>query len=773
VTDKQSDTATSRGKEWGLRAEYAKSDKSSCRACETYIGKHELRLAFLIQGPYGPVPAWHHVNCFFEMYPEVPQTVEDFAGLVSLKDEDQQDLRQRIRALNKENARQLDKEQADEVLVSEKTNNPPVDPELLRKQSDALWTVKDGLETVLEEYSNKERKDVLGEILQQNGYALAERSEHTLFDVLSDALCFGRAEQCDRCKQSRLTWDVVRQCYRCPVTEAWGDCGTEKSCSDVQLDTVNLAHIPEGVDAKELKALQQHPLVKRTPRPSSVVAKKEDTTKPMTADTLRKKVKRSASDLDEDHAEEERQKRTKVTVKGRAAVDPDSDLVDTHHVVEHDGTVYSAILAASDVASGRNSFYKLQVLEGDWVYSDDPMKPNVTGTRRQKKSGQGSASYYVFRSWGRVGTNIGDSRLERCANRSEAMDRFCELYFEKTGNAFDAAVFEKKPRMFYPMELTAPSDEQLAAVESGRVVPGSKTQLPKETQSLLKMIFDVEAMRRAMLEMEIDLSKMPLGQISQQQIKLGFGILKEALQELQRDGVHQTRITALSNQFYTLIPHNFGTYGKMPQLDSVKMVRSKLDMLDTLQEIEVATSIIKLDTDARDDMDPYDVHYEALKNRIEPLPENDPMHGMIEEYVATTHGKTHSDYELVVQQVFKLDREGESERYEEMLKQDPALASNRKLLWHGSRLTNFVGILKQGLRIAPAEAPVTGYMFGKGSYFSDVVSKSANYCRATPKDPVGFLILSEVALGHMLEKTASDFIKTLPAGVHSVKGALS
>ena len=32
------------------------------------------------------------------------------------------------------------------------------------------------------------------------------------------------------------------------------------------------------------------------------------------------------------------------------------------------------------------------------------------------------------------------------------------------------------------------------------------------------------------------------------------------------------------------------------------------------------------------------------------------------------------------------------------------------LLWHGSRLSNWVGILSQGLRIAPPEAPVTGYM---------------------------------------------------------------
>ncbi|KAJ0087351.1 hypothetical protein Patl1_07157 [Pistacia atlantica] len=34
----------------------------------------------------------------------------------------------------------------------------------------------------------------------------------------------------------------------------------------------------------------------------------------------------------------------------------------------------------------------------------------------------------------------------------------------------------------------------------------------------------------------------------------------------------------------------------------------------------------------------------------------------------------------------------------------------RMLLWHGSWLTNFVGILSQGLRIAHPEAPATGYM---------------------------------------------------------------
>lgn len=43
----------------------------------------------------------------------------------------------------------------------------------------------------------------------------------------------------------------------------------------------------------------------------------------------------------------------------------------------------------------------------------------------------------------------------------------------------------------------------------------------------------------------------------------------------------------------------------------------------------------------------------------------------------------------------------------------------------------------------------TGYMFGKGIYFADMVSKSANYCFTSPGNDVGLLLLCEVALGDM------------------------
>ena len=84
-------------------------------------------------------------------------------------------------------------------------------------------------------------------------------------------------------------------------------------------------------------------------------------------------------------------------------------------------------------------------------------------------------------------------------------------------------------------------------------------------------------------------------------------------------------------------------------------------------------------------------------------------------------------------------------------------------------------------------------MFGKGVYFADMVSKSANYCHTNKSSPTGILLLCEVALGNMYacsnmihfscysplfnklrifrhELKAADYVTKLPKGKHSTKG---
>uniref|UniRef100_A0A4W5K5X8 NAD(+) ADP-ribosyltransferase n=1 Tax=Hucho hucho TaxID=62062 RepID=A0A4W5K5X8_9TELE len=55
----------------------------------------------------------------------------------------------------------------------------------------------------------------------------------------------------------------------------------------------------------------------------------------------------------------------KLTVKGVAAVDPDSGLENSAHVLIQNDKIFSAMLGLVDIVRGTNSYYKLQLLEDD------------------------------------------------------------------------------------------------------------------------------------------------------------------------------------------------------------------------------------------------------------------------------------------------------------------------------------------------------------------------------------------------------------------------
>uniref|UniRef100_A0A673HYY6 Poly [ADP-ribose] polymerase n=1 Tax=Sinocyclocheilus rhinocerous TaxID=307959 RepID=A0A673HYY6_9TELE len=399
-------------------------------------------------------------------------------------------------------------------------------------------------------------------------------------------------------------------------------------------------------------------------------------------------------------------KKMKLTVKGGAAVDPDSGLENCAHVLDQNGKIYSATLGLVDIVRGTNSYYKLQLLEDD--------------VKKQ---------YWVFRSWGRVGTTIGGNKLDKFYDKNSAMDNFCSVYEEKTGNAWASSNFTKYPNKFYPLEIDYGQDEE--AVKKLTASTGAKSKLDKPIQDLIRMIFDVESMKKAMVEFEIDLQKMPLGKLSKRQIQSAYSLLSE----VQQVGLSEAQILDLSNRFYTLIPHDFGMK-KPPLLNNMDYIQQKVQMLDNLLDIEVAYSLLRGGVEDNK-KDPIDINYEKLKTKIEVVEQSSSEAQLILQYLKNTHAATHNTYTLDVEEIFKIDREGESQRFRPFKE-----LQNRQLLWHGSRTTNYAGILSQGLRIAPPEAPVTGYMFGKGVYFADMVSKSANYCHTSQADPVEMLFLT-------------------------------
>lgn len=111
---------------------------------------------------------------------------------------------------------------------------------------------------------------------------------------------------------------------------------------------------------------------------------------------------------------------------------------------------------------------------------------------------------------------------------------------------------------------------------------------------------------------------------------------------------------------------------------------------------------------------------------------------MLDEYIQNTNRGRN----LKIIDIMKVKRDGEDKVY------NPQKLGNKKLLFHGSRFSNFVGILSNGMRIAPPEAPKTGYLFGKGVYFADFSGKSAPYCCPHLSNGVGVFVMCEVALGN-------------------------
>lgn len=189
-----------------------------------------------------------------------------------------------------------------------------------------------------------------------------------------------------------------------------------------------------------------------------------------------------------------------------------------------------------------------------------------------------------------------------------------------------------------------------------------------------------------------------------------------------------------------------------------QMLQDKLDLVTQLSEIQIATEIIEKADEDSSKVNEMDIKYKNMKCKLDPVKEESDEFKLIKKFLNTTDNKQWGK-PLVLKDLFKVERGGEKERFDTKV-------GNRKLLWHGSRFTNFGGILSQGLRIAPPEAPASGYLLGKGIYFADRVAKSKNYCRATDE---GLLLLCDVACGkqNVLKNHDRNAAK-LPKGMDSV-----
>lgn len=368
---------------------------------------------------------------------------------------------------------------------------------------------------------------------------------------------------------------------------------------------------------------------------------------------------------------------------------------------------YTCMLNQTDIKKNANKFYSLQVIVDN-------------------------NNYQVLTRYGRVG----EKGRVSCKNFSNAavaaIGFFCKTYRDKTGYTWQAPEIVPGPPLankYAHMQLDA------IDISETKSTIQFNSQLDPKVQSLISLISNRKMYEKTLELYDIDTNKMPLGKISHQQIDWGYTKLGQIQAAIMSSNVDQ--MITLSSAFWTIIPYATKRNRPPPVLDSIEKVQATVDMLDNLKQIGCAGRLIERCTNM-------DEIYASLQTHITTVEPMSAEWNQLATYIKNTHAPTHH-YQLKLKNIYQISKQQQDAK-------DPnnifATTKNHKLLIHGSRMCNFVGILTEGLRVPNNQQVSNGAMFGQGIYYADSISKSFNYCYAADSANKGLILLCEVALGN-------------------------
>eukprot|EP00049_Salpingoeca_infusionum_P005521 m.93150 g.93150 ORF g.93150 m.93150 type:complete len:2953 (-) comp12996_c0_seq1:137-8995(-) len=431
-------------------------------------------------------------------------------------------------------------------------------------------------------------------------------------------------------------------------------------------------------------------------------------------------------------------------------------------VVKVEGTdedYYDLTMTITDVAYhgyGRHDFYRMQVLYN----------------RVQDL-------YLLWTRWGRVG-ETGMHQQTPYGTKEEAIAEFCKVFKQKSANHWDQRHEFEWKKGKYLMQKLDPAAIMSRQVTALKEVDLAKTTadaaIPESLHWLVRLVTDTKALNMYM----VDQSKFrfTFGVAQHETVVQAYRTLttlKGLIEEL--EGLKAYGDTAekyrsvfeqmqdLSNEFYQLVPVN-ATNQRVTTIRSVSAIQELAAQLGSLhvQNITAKLMLGAYHSHNTQDADPFRYILSRVGSDIVPLAHDSDEFKTIKAYKEST---SPSGSSMEIAQVYAL--RGDTSRFDAH-----ADDANRMLLWHGTKLSNVLGIVSEGLRPAPANAPTTGWMFGKGVYFADVYSKSEGYlsthCGGSDlASHHGCMFLAEVATGSQECRTQAN-ANPPGEGYDSIKG---
>ena len=392
-----------------------------------------------------------------------------------------------------------------------------------------------------------------------------------------------------------------------------------------------------------------------------------------------------------------------------------------------------AVLQVTDIKTNRNKYYAIELHKG-------------------------GAAYRVFTHYGRTDDleSNPDAGAKECRFFDDALEAascYETIYREKTSakkgykelSLASSKIGSHQSRGASVGQVDEKTIAKIAQAGADRPAP-KVSALPPAIQELVSCIY-TEATNALTSTVAAKITangiETPLGVLTVGQIERGEVILQELFHLFQAKKNTASEMERLSGEFYTCIPHRIGrTRSAISEaiIDSMTDFEAKQETLQLMKDMLSVNGAGDASVlyDSR-----IDDQYSALKCGLGLVEKGSPAYREMESFILSSQVKSKT---IRVQNIYTVRRHQEWEAYESKV-------GNERMLLHGSRIKNWLGLLSRGILLPKIVVSMginrtdAGWL-GSGIYFGDAACTSAFYTTPSRKG-VRFMAVARVALGKM------------------------
>jgi predicted DNA-binding WGR domain protein len=259
--------------------------------------------------------------------------------------------------------------------------------------------------------------------------------------------------------------------------------------------------------------------------------------------------------------------------------------------------------------------------------------------------------------------------------------------------------------------------------------------------------------------------KTPLGVITEKGVNQAIELLNKIESIVAKGNAKKSKMFIKYNErYFRIIPTKINNLREFENLlNTQEKISSQIDICESLIgsikiiENEKEKQLAKEKQEKSGEKVPFEIVFEASLYKLNDEKEFKRIVAFFENSKNHKHGSHTNSYKI--ENIYKLSLGQEEKEYRNDL-------NNQMELFHGTKISNLLSILKSGL-LMPKQSPgaVTGYMFGQGLYFSDQSTKSLNYCDGmywnnSKKQDRIYMFIADIAMGNY--KVPSGAISTNP-----------